>query len=561
MYRFLNLICCFIYLNACAQTKSKGLVLNDAAYDILPMKASLTRSIYDAIPAQASLKAYCPTAGNQTPYSTCVGWATSYGARTILWAKQQGITEITTITEHAFSPDFIYRSIVPETKDNRCEAGTRLDLALNFMKENGDVLKKDFYAACPSIVPNHLLDVADDFKIQDFARLFGLSDEADTKINTTKKSLAEGNPVTIGMLVTSSFNALDGELWSPTEDLKQHEGGHALCLIGYDDNKYGGAFEILNSWGTQWGNKGFFWVTYKDFAYWTVYGFELINNIKPAKPEPHPSVVVNPTPTPEPLPEPKPAPPTEPHPSVIVNPTPTPEPKPTTEPTPLVVIPTPVPTPNIPKIGYDFSGNLRFSLSNNSEMTAHIQEVRGLYVDDAEKQDESPTPKVNPSNFEADTNFETGKFIAYRMDKAYTEGTRFRLFLRNNEPAYVYAIALDNTNQAVVLFPHKSTISPALNYKNNEVALPSEDKYIVMDNIKGTDIFCLLYAKEPLDIKSICQNLEKETGTFFQRLHKTMQDKLVDRQYLRYYKDEIRFEVQSYGSGTVVPIVVEIPHN
>jgi hypothetical protein len=33
------------------------------------------------------------------------------------------------------------------------------------------------------------------------------------------------------------------------------------------------------------------------------------------------------------------------------------------------------------------------------------------------------------------------------------------------------------------------------------------------------------------------------------------------RQYLRYYNQRIRFEVKSNGSGTVVPIVVEIPHN
>ena len=125
------------------------------------------------------------------------------------------------------------------------------------------------------------------------------------------------------------------------------------------------------------------------------------------------------------------------------------------------------------------------------------------------------------------------------MDRAYTEGTQFRLYLRNNEPAYVYALAMDNTNQAVVLFPYKPTISPALNYKNNEVALPSESKYIQMDNVRGTDVFCLLYSKQPLDIQAIAGRLAQETGTFFQRLYKTMGDKLVDRQYLRYYNVEI----------------------
>ena len=32
---------------------------------------------------------------------------------------------------------------------------------------------------------------------------------------------------------------------------------HAMTIIGYDDNKYGGAFEVMNSWGEAFGNKGF----------------------------------------------------------------------------------------------------------------------------------------------------------------------------------------------------------------------------------------------------------------------------------------------------------------
>lgn len=91
--------------------------------------------------------------------------------------------------------------------------------------------------------------------------------------------------------------------------------------------------------------------------------------------------------------------------------------------------------------------------------------------------------------------------------------------------------------------------------------MPSESSYIVMDDVKGTDIFCLLYSKEALDIESINRQLEQETGTFFQRLYKIMEDKLVHREHLRYYNQRMRFEVKSYGTGTVVPIVVELPHN
>jgi C1A family cysteine protease len=40
-------------------------------------------------------------------------------------------------------------------------------------------------------------------------------------------------------------------------------GGHATPIIGYDDTKK--AFLVQNSWGTNWGNKGFYYMPYSVF--------------------------------------------------------------------------------------------------------------------------------------------------------------------------------------------------------------------------------------------------------------------------------------------------------
>jgi hypothetical protein len=46
-------------------------------------------------------------------------------------------------------------------------------------------------------------------------------------------------------------------------------GGHAMCVIGYDDYYEGGAFQVMNSWGEEWGEDGLFWMRYNDFDYFT----------------------------------------------------------------------------------------------------------------------------------------------------------------------------------------------------------------------------------------------------------------------------------------------------
>ena len=40
-------------------------------------------------------------------------------------------------------------------------------------------------------------------------------------------------------------------------------GGHATPIVGYDDTKK--AFLVQNSWGTSWGNKGFYYMPYSVF--------------------------------------------------------------------------------------------------------------------------------------------------------------------------------------------------------------------------------------------------------------------------------------------------------
>ena len=89
--------------------------------------------------------------------------------------------------------------------------------------------------------------------------------------NAIKSALANGFPVVIGFTVYSSFEspavAATGMMPFPNVHTEQCLGGHAVCVVGYDDHKTGpdgtGYFIVRNSWGSGWGDQGYFYMPYK----------------------------------------------------------------------------------------------------------------------------------------------------------------------------------------------------------------------------------------------------------------------------------------------------------
>jgi len=88
-----------------------------------------------------------------------------------------------------------------------------------------------------------------------------------TNFTAVKNALAAGNPVTIGFNVYASFegnlNNTTGMMPYPNVRTEQYLGGHAVCLVGYNDNLNGGRFIARNSWGTNWGDRGYFYMPYQ----------------------------------------------------------------------------------------------------------------------------------------------------------------------------------------------------------------------------------------------------------------------------------------------------------
>lgn len=83
-------------------------------------------------------------------------------------------------------------------------------------------------------------------------------------LDQMKGCLADGFPFVLGFTVYDSFEsatvAKTGKLNmpSPSEGI---QGGHAVMAVGYDDTAK--RFIIRNSWGTDWGLKGYFTMPYE----------------------------------------------------------------------------------------------------------------------------------------------------------------------------------------------------------------------------------------------------------------------------------------------------------
>jgi len=77
-------------------------------------------------------------------------------------------------------------------------------------------------------------------------------------VNALKTALAAYGPLATTMEVYDDFYYYSGGIYSKTSDT--HEGAHAILLVGYSDAEQ--AFILKNSWGTDWGESGYFRVAY-----------------------------------------------------------------------------------------------------------------------------------------------------------------------------------------------------------------------------------------------------------------------------------------------------------
>ena len=205
------------------------------------------------LPSAIDLSSNFPAPGSQM-LNDCTAWATAY-----LKSYQERMEEGWAFSRSTrFSPTWIYNQI-----NRGRNEGSRIDHAMLLIRDRGAATLATMpydgrdYLTQPNAAAT---EEARGFRGGEVKRL--------DRLVFFRAALAHRVPFVVGVQVFPSMERLSGPN-SVYQDLSGTSlGGHAMVVVGYDDDRFGGAFKVLNSWGQDWGDRGFLWIPYDTFRDW-----------------------------------------------------------------------------------------------------------------------------------------------------------------------------------------------------------------------------------------------------------------------------------------------------
>ncbi|MCB1138478.1 MAG: hypothetical protein KDK25_03600 [Leptospiraceae bacterium] len=263
-----------------------------AAMRSVPLAPS-TQIRHRGLPSSVDLSSRMPPVGNQGQQASCVAWAVAYAAKSYQERVERNWQYDSPFQggsgQRVFSPAYVYNQI-----NGGNDNGSVIDDAMRVAVTQGispwatmPYNQNDFRSQ-PS---SRARQDAQNYKARNYKRIPGTNTEA------IKAELAGGNPVVFGIPVDDAFYNLGAQVYDRQSG--RNYGGHAMTLVGYDDNKRSpngdvGAFKLINSWSTSWGDRGYGWISYNMWKRLNPYVL-VMYDIQESEP--------NPSPGPQPGPE------------------------------------------------------------------------------------------------------------------------------------------------------------------------------------------------------------------------------------------------------------------
>lgn len=174
-----------------------------------------------------------------------------------------------------------------DSNDEGCNGGYS-DEAANFARDSGLPLESCFpYTATDTLCSK----ACTNWKTTAYkAKSWAYASTLAGNLTNIKTALVNYGPVSTTMMVYSDFMYYVSGVYKRVSGTL--EGGHAILIVGYDDAN--SCFIVKNSWGTDWGELGYFRIGYSElstvveFGAYTIY---FIYAITPPPPPPPPTCI------------------------------------------------------------------------------------------------------------------------------------------------------------------------------------------------------------------------------------------------------------------------------
>jgi len=241
-----------------------GLGINGTVDDNSTIEDDIYFGSYTAedLPESVDLTDYFPPIGDQGEYGTCVAWACGYNLRSFIDAKQGEYTNYTDESK-IYSPKDLFLSIADRGEDcNGAFFESALDVEVSRGVATIATVPYTDLGDCSGEVEASWTTNANNHKIENYR-------EIDIDVVTIKTYLANGRAVVFGAALGDEFmdSNSDAVLDAQTYGYTGQHAYHAMILAGYDNSKgANGAFRVVNSWGTSWGDNGYIWIDQNFFV-------------------------------------------------------------------------------------------------------------------------------------------------------------------------------------------------------------------------------------------------------------------------------------------------------
>jgi hypothetical protein len=224
------------------------------------------------VPASKDLREKWWAINDQGSTGSCVGWATADSLLRWHFVKAGRLS-----AKQMLSPRFIWMA-AKETDEFTTQPttfietdGTSLKAALDIARRYGSVEDKVLPFGTGKLYPDEAATfyaIASLLKIASYINL-------GRNLANWRRWLATKGPILTRLDCDNNWmNARSTSGRLDVYDAMSAQGGHAVALVGYDQNQ----FVVRNSWGTPWGDKGFAYASnaYAAAAFTEAYGVHVI---------------------------------------------------------------------------------------------------------------------------------------------------------------------------------------------------------------------------------------------------------------------------------------------